>query len=320
MNERGSGILANTAYRAIADLVSKLGSVFLFVVMARKLGDEDFGVFTFALAFVTLVTALADFGQDATLTREVSRDRSRVHRYFTNTLALKLLLALPVLALALAAGRLIGFSGETSLVVLLLGVGVIADQLNSTCSSVFQAYERLVYLPIALVSQRLFTAIVGVAALVAGAGVIAVAGIYLVGSFLGLAIALWYLVRRIVQPHVTVDRTMWWPLMRAAAPIGIAAVFGAVISRVDTAMLAAYVPARCPSSTASAGGAASPARPSRPRALAAIVMLVLRDSTGIAIAAGAAVYVVTLLTLEQLAFPEDARALWTLFRPGGRIG
>ena len=68
---RGSGILANTAYRSIADLGSKLCSSFLFIVMARKLGGEGFGVFTFALAFVMLVTGLADFGQDATLTREV---------------------------------------------------------------------------------------------------------------------------------------------------------------------------------------------------------------------------------------------------------
>jgi O-antigen/teichoic acid export membrane protein len=242
VSERGAGILANTAYRAIADLVSKLGSVFLFVVMARKLGDESFGVFTFALAFVTLVTSFADFGQDATLTREVSRDRTRVHRYFTNTLALKLLLAAPALVLALAVGRAIGVGGTTTVVAILLGVGVIADQLNSTCASVFQSYERLVYLPVVLVSQRLFTAVAGVAALAAGAGVVAVAGIYLVGSFLGLAIASWYLVHRIVRPRLAVDRSLWWPLMRAAAPIGIAGIFGAVISRVDTVMLAAYRP------------------------------------------------------------------------------
>ena len=479
VNGHASGILANTAYRAIADLVSKLCSALLFVVMARKLGGEGFGVFTFALAFVTLVTALADFGQDATLTREVSRDLGRVHRYFTNTLTLKVVLALPALAVALGIGRAAGFSGKTAAVAALLGIGVVADQLNLTCASVFQAFERLVYLPIALISQRLFTAIVGVAALIAGAGVVAVAAIYLVGSILGLAIALLFLVRRIVRPQVLVDRRMWWPLMRAAAPIGLAGVFGAVIARVDIAMLAGYKSAtivgsygaayrlyettfflawgvgaavypvlariafQTPERTASvyerslklvvaltlplAVGAivlgpgvikllygqefelAGPALqllgpgmalfpigyicgyllvannrqrtmsvvfgivalenivgnlvlipwlslkgaalgnsvsqailagllvwfsrplvgrlrwarslfgPSVATGLAAIVMVVLRDSTGTAIAAGAAVYVVALLTLEQLVFPEDAHALWTFFR-AARVG
>src|SRR5918999_249023 len=82
-------ILANTAYRAIADIGSKLVSVLLFVVMARELGEEGFGVFTFALAFVTLVTALAGFGQDPVLTREVARRPDLIHRYFANTIALK---------------------------------------------------------------------------------------------------------------------------------------------------------------------------------------------------------------------------------------
>jgi O-antigen/teichoic acid export membrane protein len=242
VSERGSGILANAAYRTVADLVSKLGSLFLFVVMARKLGASEFGVFTFGLAFVTLVTAPADFGQNATLIREVARDRSRVHEYFTNTLVLKLALTLPTLAVALIVGRLVGFGEKTTIVALLLGLGVTIDQLNSTCAAVFQAYERLVYLPIALISQRMFTAVVGVAALAAGADTVAVAGIYLAGSLLGIAIAFWYLLRRIVRPHLTVDSALWWPLMRAAAPIGAAGIFEAVISRVDTAMLAAYKP------------------------------------------------------------------------------
>src|SRR5438132_321390 len=48
-------IAANTIYRAVADLGSKVATVALFVVMARKLGEAHFGVFTFALSFVTLV-------------------------------------------------------------------------------------------------------------------------------------------------------------------------------------------------------------------------------------------------------------------------
>jgi O-antigen/teichoic acid export membrane protein len=239
-NGRASGILANTAYRAVADLVSKLCSAVLFVVMARKLGGEGFGVFTFALAFVTLVTSLGDFGQDAMLTREVSRNLARVHRYFTNTLALKVFLTLPTLAVALGIGLAAGFSRETAEVAALLGLGVLVDQLNLTCAAVFQSFERLAYLPVALISQRLFTAIAGVAALFGGAGVVSVAAIYLVGSVLGFAIAVWFLITKIVRPEVIVDRGMWWPLMRAAAPIGIAGIFGAVLARVDTTMLAAF--------------------------------------------------------------------------------
>jgi O-antigen/teichoic acid export membrane protein len=44
--------------------------------------------------------------------------------------------------------------------------------------------------------------------------------------------------RRIGRPQLSVDPRFWAPLMRVAAPIGLAGVFGTVFFRVDTALLA----------------------------------------------------------------------------------
>src|SRR5688500_17179774 len=96
----GRRILVNAGYRTIADVGSKIISIALYVVMARRLGDSGFGVFAFGLSFVTLVTTLGDFGQDRILTREVARDRGALKDYLGNTLALKLSLAMPALVLA----------------------------------------------------------------------------------------------------------------------------------------------------------------------------------------------------------------------------
>ena len=49
-----SRVLANTGYRLLADVGGKVASVVLFIVMGRKLGDEGFGVFTFAFALAAL--------------------------------------------------------------------------------------------------------------------------------------------------------------------------------------------------------------------------------------------------------------------------
>lgn len=101
-------ILKNTAFRAIADVGSKVASIALYVVMARRLGDAAFGVFTLGIAFGTLVTSLANMGQQEIVTREVVRDRSRIHAYFANTLALQLTLGLPALLVSLAVGSALG--------------------------------------------------------------------------------------------------------------------------------------------------------------------------------------------------------------------
>ncbi|MGH2996576.1 MAG: oligosaccharide flippase family protein, partial [Gaiellaceae bacterium] len=86
----GDRILVNTAYRSAADILAKIATVLFFLVMARELGEEGFGVFTFGLTFVMIVTTLGNFGQDSVLTREVARRPELLGSYFANTLVLKL--------------------------------------------------------------------------------------------------------------------------------------------------------------------------------------------------------------------------------------
>jgi len=235
-------IAANTLYRAAGDLGSKVATIALFVVMARKLGDAQFGVFTFALSLVTLVTVLADFGQNTVLVREVARDRAQVHRYFVNNLALQLVLAVPALALAVAIVVVGGKDAQTRAVVALLGVAVVAELLRGTCFAVFEAHESFVYIPIVLITQRLVGNAIAVAALLSGAGVVTVAAIYLGGAVLAFLIALGLMLRYVVRPSLRIEPRIWAALMRMAIPLGLAGVFGTVLFRVDTAMLAVYEP------------------------------------------------------------------------------
>ena len=242
MNDRPRSILANAGYRLLADVASKVASLAFFVVMARELGAPQFGVFTFALAFVILATTLGNFGQDVVLTREVARDRTRLGGYFANTLALKVVLATVSLALSIGVAVAAGIDRETLEVLLLLGPAVAFELLMATCFASYQAFERLEFIPIALISQRFATAAAGIAALLNGAGVVAVSAIYLAGSGLGFALALWFLVRKVARPGLEVEPRRWWPLMRASFAIGLAGVFSVVFFRIDTAMLAGFEP------------------------------------------------------------------------------
>ena len=110
----GTGrILSNTVYRAAADVGSKIVSLAFFLMIARQLGSAAFGLFTFGLSFAALTTVLAGLGQDAILTREVAQDRRLVDRYFANTLALKIVVAVPVVLVSFAAMTLYGADSRT---------------------------------------------------------------------------------------------------------------------------------------------------------------------------------------------------------------
>jgi O-antigen/teichoic acid export membrane protein len=79
---RGRRIVANVGWRALADLGSKVASLALYVVMARRLGAAQFGIYTYGFALVTITTAMGGVGQGtipttAAVSRTTSGTRSR---------------------------------------------------------------------------------------------------------------------------------------------------------------------------------------------------------------------------------------------------
>lgn len=233
----GRRIVVNTAYRSIADIGSKLLSLALYAVMARRLGPDGFGIYTFALSLVPILVTLGEFGQDKVLIREVARDRGRLDELFLNTLAMRVALIAPVVLVAVALGPLVGLEGDTRLVVLLLGLAWVVERVSSTCFAVFQAFERLGFVPVVLILQRGFAAVAGIALLLAGGSVVAVAAVYLGSAVIAAALALILLRRKVARPRMRIDVSTWGPLLRSAAPIGIASTFSTLLFRSDAVIL-----------------------------------------------------------------------------------
>lgn len=239
---RSRVILVNAGFRSLAEIGSKIATAALYLVMARQVGDSEFGVFTFALSVVTMVTALGDFGQDVILARDVARDRRLVHRYFANTVALRLALSLPVLLATTAIATVAGLDEHARNVVLLLGLGFVVDLLAKAPFAVFQAHERLGFFTVVIIAQRWLTVAASIVALSLGAGVEAVAAIYFGGAILAFGLAMALLVRYIVVPRWQLDLGFWPVLLKAAVPVGLAAVLFSILFRVDAALLAAFEP------------------------------------------------------------------------------
>lgn len=239
----GGRVVANTAFRSIAEVGSKLATFALLTVLGRRLGEGPLGIFLFAMSITTLATTLADFGQDKVLTREVARDHGLADRYFANTLALRLVVGLPVLLVVPALVPLLGYHGSTPLVVAVVGLAVLTELLTTTCFAVYQAFERMGFMPVVMITERWLIGIGGVAVVLAGGSVLAIAVAYLAGAAFGLMLAVWLLVTRVAPVRLRVDPSLWWPLMRAAVPLGIAGVFNTIVFRIDMTMLAGYTDA-----------------------------------------------------------------------------
>jgi len=234
-------IARNAALRAGGEVVGKLASLAFFVAMARKLGQDGFGDFVFALSLSTVLVLASGFGTEELVAREVARDRDRVHGYLADVVAVKIITSLVLLGLGAFAVNAVGYDPNARAAYYIIGIGAAAENLGRTWHSVFTAYERLELISVSLILQRTVTAAVGIAVLLAGGGLLAVAVVFTLGAFAGLLTASQVLRRHLVAPRWKFDRERWLPLLKAGIPIGIAGTLMTILLRADAALLGVLV-------------------------------------------------------------------------------
>lgn len=233
----GRRAAGNTVVRAVAEVVGKLSTVILLAAIGRKLGQEDLGVFIFAVAYLEITMTPIGFGTDPYLLRQVAASRANLDRLFWNVLAFKAAVAVPVLALGLTALWPLGYDTTERTVVAVLAAGLLLELLAKTYHAVYTAVERNELLASTLVVQRVFTATVGVAALLGGANLLLVTAIYSVGSSIHLGLAIWLLPRAVTVPARRVTPIRWWPLTRLSAPFAAQDILTVLLFKADAVIL-----------------------------------------------------------------------------------
>ena len=227
----------NAAARTVGEVVAKLASVVFFLVVARELGAARFGDLIFAISFMTVMTLPAGFGTEELIARDVARDPERVHEYASNVMAIKVALSVVLLLVGEAIVIALDYSGEVQLVVLLVGAAVAIENLGRTWGAVLQAYQRQEVVAVALIVQRVLTAVAGVTVVLSGGGLVPVSVVMLVSAVVGFAVATIAMQRLVVTIRPRIDRSKWRALISAGIPIGAVAVLLGALGKIDQTLL-----------------------------------------------------------------------------------
>ena len=237
-----ASIARNAAVRTGGELLAKVASVAFFILIARELGEAAFGDFSFALALTSTLLLAAGFGTEELTTREISRDRSTVHVYITNVVAIKVVASVLLLAVAVGITFVGSYPEEVKLAVLLVGAGVAFENTGRSYWSVFQAFERQELLSLSLIIQRFSTLLIAAVVLAAGGGLTEVAGAFLAGAVLNLLTVRWALRRYVIELHFALDTSRWLGIMREGLPIGAIVLLGALLLRLDQTLISFFTP------------------------------------------------------------------------------
>lgn len=225
----------NVLAQGLARVISLTANLVLLLVVARVMGVQFFGEFSYVLAFSAIVIALADMGTTAVLARGLAfeADDARA-RYLGNYLMMRLgLLSIAMLAGVLAA-LLVPNAPTTAMLIMVAGLPALASRFFEP---VYQIYGR----PwMSLRSNLVF----GLMQLCLALWVwlsrspsleLLVAGLVL-SNVVYTAIAAVFMLR-LVRPHLRFDRSTFKMVLALTGPVGFSSLFTTVILRADVLMI-----------------------------------------------------------------------------------
>ncbi|MEO8745759.1 MAG: flippase [Candidatus Dormiibacterota bacterium] len=146
----GTRAVSNALFILVARVVSRLVSLVVVIVLANALGDTGYGQYTTLIAYLALVSVIADFGFNPLYTREAARNRKELGDYLGTLLVFKLALAaasVVILAIALQVGA--GLPGLIVPGAALLVATAYANLLRNT----FYAVGRAEFDAIAIIAE-----------------------------------------------------------------------------------------------------------------------------------------------------------------------
>jgi len=220
---------------ALAHFTAKVISFVAAVVIARHLGADDFGVFTFSFAAVTLAIVIFQAGMTPLVVREVARNREQAPRYLTVSLAIRAGGAGVVVAVAAAIYAATG--GPAALAAALAAVALGFSSILASFTDVFQGFERMEFVAVVLVFNNLATLGFILVAVSVGAGVLPIIALYAAANLLAILLAAILCFAKFARPTARVRRADFRAFVAEAVPFSLSALVATLYWRSDAVLL-----------------------------------------------------------------------------------
>lgn len=230
-------IIKNTAWLFTAEIVSTILLSIGGLMLARVWGNAVYGIYGFAISFVSLFGFLIDFGLPTLLINELSQRRDEIQRFIKNYTAFKIVLAIVSFSLVAVVIGSTNKPADVKAVVMLIAVNVILGSFMTFYYSVFRAFEQMKYeATFKMVFNALSLALI--AAVLIGHWELRS---FAISSVVLTALNLLVLLRMLRRTHALFGSHLDLPFIRQtfrqAIPLALSTVFISIYFSLDSVML-----------------------------------------------------------------------------------
>lgn len=230
-------VIKNSMFILMARGIQIAASSFIIIAVARYLSVELYGDYAYIVALVSSVMALTYFGIQQVTIRDIAMDRANAHVYLGSALVLRGALAATAFAAMLI---FLAFLRPSKL----MAAGIVVAIFSETFLTfgmlfriVFQAFEEMLYEPLITIVYCVVMS-VGIALVIyLDMGLLWLLISTAAANAVQLSVAAVIVSYRFVRPSFTIDRKVFWALLKHSSVIGLGIFFYQNLFRIDVLML-----------------------------------------------------------------------------------
>lgn len=230
-------ILKQTSWLFTAQLLGRIIGFFYTIFLARNFTVADFGLYSAALAYFSLVSVIADFGFNRYLIREVARDHQQSSKLLANISLLRITLTAAIFAIFSLAIYSFDPDKFRAYLTQLAILAVLPQSVALTADAIFVAREKLQFSAISLLVLNLATTLVGIWLVIRGFGPMGAVSALLLGQIIYVGILVILLHRHRVTFLSVVNSQILKEIIKGSLPYGILGVLGLLYFRIDILLL-----------------------------------------------------------------------------------
>jgi O-antigen/teichoic acid export membrane protein len=228
--------IKNVSYLAMGNFVSQFINIVGFIYVARMLGPKNYGIYVTVSVFVEWFELLLLDGLNTTVLREGSKDLVRMHIQLEKSIGLRNALILAAITMCITASFFTPYQLQTKLYILLFSFQIIYNGIKEFFGAIYQATEKMKYISILQITNRLLFVGLSIFFLSLGFGLTTVFLISLFSNFFTLFLNFRFsrkLIRFNLFAKIHVDKN----LLKPAVIFSLMSFLGYFSTRVDLLMI-----------------------------------------------------------------------------------
>ncbi len=191
-----------------ATLLRMASSFVLVIFVARHLGTEGMGKFSFLISLFWLFQNIASMGLQPFIVREVSQQKSKSSIYLINNIYLGLLAALLMAMIMAGFVKLSNYEHALFIATLFMGGALLLNTVNLVFHALFVAHEKTEFVLYGTTFENITKLALGVFFILQGHGIITLACIMAASPFVSLFVNIVLYQKYIGQMTLRYDRSL----------------------------------------------------------------------------------------------------------------